>query len=208
MAELDSYLALAEEAMDKANLLYSSLSWRPIDQKGTFACSSMPTDTSLHALKVEYFFKGYPLSVARSYFDTYIELNMSEVDLFDYYKLVKRYGPNAFTAHMRIKGNSVFAAREVPLFVCYLQLSESAAAIVARSADLPGEIYAEDAVIGEIDYSLYLFEPVVGDITRTHFVNITRYNPKGAMPSTLVNSQLLSRAMHLKLFVDSAANPA
>lgn len=206
MSELDGFLVQAEQAMDEANKLYGDLGWNVLESQGNFTVSSKPTDISCDALKVEYFFDKNPVAVARYIFDHYLELSNTENDLFDFYREVRRYGADAFAAHLRIKGQAVVSAREAPMFLCYLQLSETTAAIIAKSVDVPGIEYGADAVRGSVDYGLYLFEPVAGDASKTHFIHVTRFDPKGSIPGALVNTRLRGRGNHMKHFIDAAAS--
>eukprot|EP00359_Climacostomum_virens_P003978 CAMPEP_0204904810 /NCGR_PEP_ID=MMETSP1397-20131031/5068_1 /ASSEMBLY_ACC=CAM_ASM_000891 /TAXON_ID=49980 /ORGANISM="Climacostomum Climacostomum virens, Strain Stock W-24" /LENGTH=209 /DNA_ID=CAMNT_0052073629 /DNA_START=337 /DNA_END=966 /DNA_ORIENTATION=- len=205
MAELDGYLAQAEQAMEQANKLYGDLGWNVLESQGNFTISSIPTDISCDALKVEYFFDKNPVAVGRYIFDHYVELSNSENELFDYYREIKRFGADAFGAEFRIKSiGGVVSPREVPLFLCFLQLSETTSAIVVKTVDLPEATYSADAVKASVDYGLSLFEPVGGDASKTHFIHVTRFDPKGSVPGALVNAKLKSRGAQLKHFVDTA----
>lgn len=201
MAELESYLPLAEQAMDQANKLYGDLGWNVIDSQGNFTVSTKPTDISIDALKVEYFFDKNPVAVCRYIFDHYIELHASN-DVVEFYREVKRYGPDAFGAHMRLKGNAVVTPREVTPFICYLQLSENTAAFVATSVDFPGVTVGEDSIKANLDFALFLFEPVAGDLNKSHFIHIARVDPKGAIPASLANSRLRYRGSMIRDMID------
>jgi hypothetical protein len=206
MAELDSFLAQAEQAMDQSNQLYGDLGWNVLDSQGNFTVSTKPTEISCDALKVEYYFDKNPLAVGRYIFDHYLELANLENDVFDFYREVQRYGSDAFSAHMRVKGQAVVSAREIPIFICYLQLSETTCAIISKTVELPGVVYGEDAVKASVDYGMYLFEPVAGDSSKTHFIHVTRVDPKGSVPGAVVNTKLRSRGSQIRHFVDVAAS--
>mmetsp|Transcript_10127 Transcript_10127/g.19881 ORF Transcript_10127/g.19881 Transcript_10127/m.19881 type:complete len:209 (-) Transcript_10127:130-756(-) len=204
MAGIDSYLAEAEHAMEEANKLYSTLGWNVLESEGNFTISTIPTDVSLNALKVEYFFDKNPVAVGRYVFDHYVELSNLENDIFDFFREVARFGPDAFGVFFRAKGVALIKAREIPLFVCYLQLSENTSAIVLKSVDLPGIDYSPDAVKASIDYDLYLFEPVGGDPNKTHLIHVARLDPKGSIPGSIVNTKLRNRGFQIKNFIDTA----
>jgi hypothetical protein len=52
----------------------------------------------------------------------------------------------------------------------------------------------ENCVRGELITAVHLFEPVAGDATKTHYQIVLLYDPKGAIPSPLVNAFLGKRA--------------
>ena len=54
---------------------------------------------------------------------------------------------------------------------------------------------AEGIVRGEIKMSVYLFEPVAGDASRTHHQSVILVDPKGNIPASIVNSSLSNRAI-------------
>jgi hypothetical protein len=206
MAEFDSFLTKAEQAMDQANQLYRDVGWTVVESHGDSTVSTKPTEISCDALKVEYYFDKNPLAVGRYIFDHYLELANMENEVFDFYREVQRYGPNAFTAHLRVKGQAVVSAREAPIFNCYLQLSETTCAIIGKSVEVPGVVYGEDAVKASIDYIMYLFEPVAGDSRKTHFIHVARFDPKGSIPGALANTRLRSRGSQIRHFVEVAAS--
>lgn len=208
MAELDSFLVKAEEAMDRANTLYADLGWDVIESKDNYTVSTMPTEVSLDALKVEYFFDKNPVAVCRYVFDHYVELVNQDHNEFEFYRIVRQYGPNAYGAHMRIRGSAIVSPREATTFTCFLQIAEHTAAFVTTSVDLPGAVIDEDSVTASIDYGLFLFEPVYGNPSKTHFVHVTRVDLKGAIPATLANIRLRSRGDQIKKLIDASISKA
>lgn len=87
--------------------------------------------------------------------------------------------------HVAISPKGPVSGREGHSVCVYLELAEDTYAMVNTSIDAGGEIrpnYVESGLL-----VVTLFEPVVDDTNRCHLTATINVDPKGSVPSTIVN---------------------
>jgi hypothetical protein len=76
----------------------------------------------------------------------------------------------------------------------YLELGNDTYAMIGTSIDDPEFPAPEGKVQAQLHMGLNLFEPVAGDVNRTHLQSLTLLDPKGSIPALIVNGILGNRA--------------
>jgi hypothetical protein len=200
MADVDQLIEKASSAFEAAMALYGNLDWSVSESEGNFTLSRMPSEVGVDSVKVEYFVEGSPRTIGRKLFENISELSARVSENAEYYRVIQRFSDDTYSAHFRLKGVAVVSPREVTVFAAWLEISETTFAIISTSVTLPEVTIGEDAVLGELLYDLHLFN--AGEQSTTQYVYIAKLDPKGSIPSAVVNTKISARGREIRALLD------
>mmetsp|Transcript_19596 Transcript_19596/g.36005 ORF Transcript_19596/g.36005 Transcript_19596/m.36005 type:complete len:208 (-) Transcript_19596:1053-1676(-) len=207
MVDIDSLLNKASTAFETAMSIQNDPEWAVSSSEGNYTMSRKPSGTGIDCLKIEYYVDANPRAVSRKFFENYSEFSSRVAgDTCEFLKVIEKYSDDTTTYHIRLKGIAVVSAREFTTFGAWLELSDTSFAIILTSVELPGFELASDAVKGDLEYELHVFEALGGDQSKTRYLNIAKVDPKGSIPSAIANTQLSGRGVEIKKLVDLASS--
>jgi hypothetical protein len=206
MVDVDQLLSKASDAFEAAMALYGGAEWSVDESEGNYTLSRSPSSTGIDSFKVEYYANVAPRTLGRKIFENYSRFTAAVCgETTEYCNLVQQYSDDTCTYHLRLKGVAIVSPREFTTFAAWLDLSETSFAFILTSVPLPGVALSSDAVAGNLEYELHLFDVLAGDSTKTRYVNIALLDPKGSIPSAVANSQITNRGKEIKAIIELAS---
>lgn len=197
-AKLDEYIEKAQEAYVRGIEVMQDLSgWKKIkENNGVVGYSQPNTDTKFDSLKVECFFDKPPKDCARYIFDNFGAINLEfEPDDIKQFDMVKEINENVHLFNVQVHPKGPVSSRFLQTCGVFLDLGNDTYSQVGVSVDQSwmGVQVPEGCVAGKLTMAVYIYEPLAGDATKTHFNSVTLIDPQGDVPSLIVNSILGNR---------------
>ena len=148
-------------------------------------------------IKVVVFIDKPADAVANYVFTTFAENSVKlQRDLIESAEVSKTFGDDAILVHELSKPLGPVSPREVWLFAARSPLEGGAHAISGFTPEgLPN---ADGFVQADIKFYLYLFEPLHDDATKTKLTTTSLIDPRGSIPSVVVNSVAEKRAIYFR----------
>ena len=205
MAEgkLEEYLTKAQAVYEEGiKVIQDMTGWDKLDyESATVTCSKrFNEETSFATLKADMFFDKPPATVARYMFDNWgdlnIELNPDDINI---YRREAQLNEDVQVWYAQSKPIGPMQARDFVLCSCYLDLGNDTIAIVQNSVDSDIPV-PEGTTRADCKVFVHLLEPASGDASRTHYQGVFLVDPKGNVPSFVVNGVMGRRAAFYEKF--------
>jgi START domain len=199
--DIQAYLEKVEKAYESAMIMLSDMTaWTICENSSDLVAYKRHSPTGLDILKVEFFVPKSPKVVLDFLYDhignTYQKLNQDIIlrqENFKIYSESTRIRYEVIDPH--VPGVS---PREVVYFGIKIEVSENVYALIETSVEHP-EIPLKDNIIrADLTYCIHLCEAVHD---KCHVVTVGYCDPKGSIPTGLINFGLKKRIdfyKHLK----------
>ncbi|CAG9316567.1 unnamed protein product [Blepharisma stoltei] len=199
---LEKLEAAYTEAM---NELSDISGWEPIKDWADLYTFRKPTEYGLDKIKIEAYIDRPPNKVCDYFYEnlqkSHYELNR-EIVLRS--EMVRSFSNGTGKVmydliHVPFPGIS---DREAVIFCKKLQFDENTCGFVDTSINYDGVETAENAVRCDVKYGLHIFEPLSGNKEKTHLTTVGLADPKGSIPTSMVNLGLGRRSDFYRAFID------
>ena len=197
-AKLNEYIEKSQEAYLRGIEVMQDLTgWTKLKENNGVIGYTMPnTDTNFNSLKVEMFIDKPPKDCARYVYDNFGALNKEfEADDMEQFEMVKEINENVRLFNVKIYPKGPVSSRFLTTCGVFLDLGNDTYVQVGTSVDQTwfGVETPEGCVHGHLTMAVYVWEPIAGDASKTHFNSCTLINPKGDIPAMVANAILGNR---------------
>ncbi|CAG9332979.1 unnamed protein product [Blepharisma stoltei] len=202
MSDYERLQEKAGHAFEEATkLLNDRSSWEEVSSDQNATVSKIMTEGGINALKVDCFYNGNCEASVNYAYSHWEEMELTLGDMMADMRVLQTFEDGSKLRIEKTKPMGPVSAREAYIYSCKQQLDENTYAILSTSSPLEHPL-AEGFVRPEISFALQLFQPVGGDMSKTNLTVIELVDPKGNIPTVIINHVITDRVVFYTKLVE------
>ncbi|CAG9326189.1 unnamed protein product [Blepharisma stoltei] len=193
MSDYEKLQEKAATAFEEATkLINDRSSWQEASSDENATVSKITTEGGINALKIDCFFNGQCEASANYTYNHWEEMELALDDMMAEMIILETFEDGSKLRIERTKPMVPVFPREAYIYTCKQQLDENTYAVLTTSSPLEHPL-AEGFVRPEVLFTLQLFQPVGGDQTKTNLTVVELVDPKGNIPTMIINHVIIER---------------